>query len=344
MLLPPPADRLRGRRRSAGERVGDVGESGGRRRRAACWWSNGPRGRGADSAGRRDLRGDRRRGQADHGRAAGGVAGLNEKSADDSRRARTRLNMKFDIVTIFPRMIEAGLAEGVVEPGSRARVAGRADSRPARLHDRPAPQRGRCAVWRRTGDGDEARAAGAGGRARFARRAGRRTRWCLLVAAGPAVHAGEAERLGRLGHVVLLCGRYEGMDERVRELVATEETVDRRLRAERRRAGGARRRRCGEPAGAGCGRRRAVGRARIRSRADCSTIRTTRGRQRFAGRRVPDVLLSGHHADVRRWRRKAALARTLERRPELIATACSTKKSGRCSTRLRRNGPNDEEH
>ena len=38
----------------------------------------------------------------------------------------------------------------------------------------------------------------------------------------------------------------------------------------------------------------------------------------FAGMKVPDVLLSGHHADVRRWRRKTALARTLERRPELI--------------------------
>ena len=41
----------------------------------------------------------------------------------------------------------------------------------------------------------------------------------------------------------------------------------------------------------------------------------------IAGHRVPDVLLSGHHADVRRWRRKAALVRTLDRRPDLIATA-----------------------
>jgi len=40
-----------------------------------------------------------------------------------------------------------------------------------------------------------------------------------------------------------------------------------------------------------------------------------------AGRRVPDVLLSGHHAEVRRWRRKAALARTLARRPELLEQA-----------------------
>ena len=41
----------------------------------------------------------------------------------------------------------------------------------------------------------------------------------------------------------------------------------------------------------------------------------------FSGRRVPDVLLSGHHGDVRRWRRKTALARTLERRPELLDDA-----------------------
>jgi len=41
----------------------------------------------------------------------------------------------------------------------------------------------------------------------------------------------------------------------------------------------------------------------------------------YAGQRVPDVLLSGHHADVRRWRKKAALTRTLERRPDLIDIA-----------------------
>jgi tRNA (guanine37-N1)-methyltransferase len=37
--------------------------------------------------------------------------------------------------------------------------------------------------------------------------------------------------------------------------------------------------------------------------------------------KVPDVLLSGHHADVKRWRRKTALARTLARRPDLIESA-----------------------
>jgi tRNA (guanine37-N1)-methyltransferase len=41
----------------------------------------------------------------------------------------------------------------------------------------------------------------------------------------------------------------------------------------------------------------------------------------FAGRKVPEVLLSGHHAEVRRWRKRVALRRTLERRPDLLATA-----------------------
>jgi tRNA (guanine37-N1)-methyltransferase len=36
---------------------------------------------------------------------------------------------------------------------------------------------------------------------------------------------------------------------------------------------------------------------------------------------VPDVLLSGNHADIRRWRKRAAVTRTLERRPELLAGA-----------------------
>jgi tRNA (guanine37-N1)-methyltransferase len=36
---------------------------------------------------------------------------------------------------------------------------------------------------------------------------------------------------------------------------------------------------------------------------------------------VPDVLLSGNHADIRRWRKRAAVTRTLERRPDLLAGA-----------------------
>jgi tRNA (guanine37-N1)-methyltransferase len=41
----------------------------------------------------------------------------------------------------------------------------------------------------------------------------------------------------------------------------------------------------------------------------------------FEGERVPEVLLSGHHANIERWRRQQALWRTLDRRPELLETA-----------------------
>ncbi len=41
--------------------------------------------------------------------------------------------------------------------------------------------------------------------------------------------------------------------------------------------------------------------------------------EEHAGRRVPDILLSGHHEEIRRWRLQQALGRTWQRRPELLA-------------------------
>ena len=43
--------------------------------------------------------------------------------------------------------------------------------------------------------------------------------------------------------------------------------------------------------------------------------------EEFAGQRVPDVLLSGHHAEIEKWRRKEALRKTLFQRPALLAKA-----------------------
>ena len=142
----------------------------------------------------------------------------------------------------------------------------------------------------------------------------------LLTPQGRPFTQSEAERLGRLGHVVLLCGRYEGMDERVHELAATEElsigdyvlsggevaalvVVD----AVSRLVPGV------------VGDEQSVAEDSF-SRGLLDYPHYTRPAE-VAGHRVPDVLLSGHHAEVRRWRRKAALARTLERRPELLERA-----------------------
>ncbi|HOP80624.1 MAG TPA: hypothetical protein PLZ21_08690, partial [Armatimonadota bacterium] len=41
----------------------------------------------------------------------------------------------------------------------------------------------------------------------------------------------------------------------------------------------------------------------------------------FRGWRVPEVLISGHHAKIAEWRRKMSLKRTLERRPDLLERA-----------------------
>jgi tRNA (guanine37-N1)-methyltransferase len=43
----------------------------------------------------------------------------------------------------------------------------------------------------------------------------------------------------------------------------------------------------------------------------------------FRGMSVPPLLLSGHHAEIEKWRRREALQRTLERRPELLTDAGS---------------------
>ena len=142
----------------------------------------------------------------------------------------------------------------------------------------------------------------------------------MLSPQGRTFTQAEAVRLVALRHVALLCGRYEGMDERVRDLVATEEISigDYVLSG-------------GElPALVVLD---AVSRLVPGVVGDEQSVvedsfsggvldypHYTRPAE-VAGRRVPDVLLSGHHADVRRWRRKAALARTLERRPELLANA-----------------------
>lgn len=64
----------------------------------------------------------------------------------------------------------------------------------------------------------------------------------------------------------------------------------------------------------------------------------TRPRE-FRGMRVPDVLLSGNHEEIRRWRRKATLKRTLARRPELLEKIKLTEEDRKLLAEI-----NEEEH
>jgi tRNA (guanine37-N1)-methyltransferase len=227
--------------------------------------------------------------------------------------------MKFDIVTIFPRMIEAGLAEGVV---SRGIQRGLLD---VEVHDL------RAFTLDRHRTVDDVPYGGGPGMVMKAEpllKAAEHIRLTrgepgsvvLLSPQGRTFSQREASRLSSLAHVVLLCGRYEGIDERVRDLVATEElsigdyvlsggelaalvVVD----AVSRLVPGV------------VGDEQSVEQDSF-SRGLLDHPHYTRPAE-VGGLRVPDVLLSGHHEDVRRWRRKTALARTLARRPDLVEQA-----------------------
>jgi tRNA (guanine37-N1)-methyltransferase len=140
----------------------------------------------------------------------------------------------------------------------------------------------------------------------------------LLDPAGERLTDRLARELAAAPHLILVCGRYEGIDERVRALVDREVSIGDYVLTG------------GElPALVLID---AVGRLvpgvieadshESDSFADGLLEGPSYTRpERFRDAPVPPVLLSGHHAEVARWRRSEALRRTLARRPDLLDTA-----------------------
>lgn len=58
----------------------------------------------------------------------------------------------------------------------------------------------------------------------------------------------------------------------------------------------------------------------------------------FMGKKVPDVLLSGHHANVDKWRREQSVIRTFNKRPELLENAQLSKSEIELINKLKNNG------
>jgi tRNA (guanine37-N1)-methyltransferase len=143
------------------------------------------------------------------------------------------------------------------------------------------------------------------------------SRVVLLAPTGRRFDQALAHELAGAEHLVLVCGRYEGVDERVRLATGAEEISigDFVLTG-------------GEIAAL------VVLDAVIRLLPGVLNSDAWRDESHsldglleypqytrpveFRGLRVPDVLLSGHHAQVAAWRRRQALERTRERRPELL--------------------------
>ena len=145
-----------------------------------------------------------------------------------------------------------------------------------------------------------------------------RTRVVLLSAQGQVFSQALAQDISQASsHVVLLCGRYEGVDERVAAALATEEISigDYVLSG-------------GEPAAL------VVIDAVVRLLPGALGSETSALFESFSeglldhpqytrppdfrGMKVPEVLLSGNHAEIERWRKEAALAKTRRMRPDLL--------------------------
>jgi tRNA (guanine37-N1)-methyltransferase len=133
-----------------------------------------------------------------------------------------------------------------------------------------------------------------------------------------------AEELAGESHLIMVCGRYEGVDERIRQNLVTDEISvgDYVLTG-------------GElPAMviADAVARLVPGVLGDETSADSESFSSglleyaqyTRPAD-FRGHKVPEVLLSGNHAEIDKWRRASALERTLAKRPDLLETASLTK-------------------
>jgi tRNA (guanine37-N1)-methyltransferase len=144
-----------------------------------------------------------------------------------------------------------------------------------------------------------------------------------------------------LRHVVVLCGRYEGIDERVREALATDEIsigdyvlsggelpalvmLDAVARLVPGVVGDE------QSVAEDSFSRGLLDFPQYTRPAEIDWDRSANGDGRSAKAvaererkvlRVPEVLLSGNHAEIRRWRKRAAVTRTLERRPDLLEAA-----------------------
>jgi tRNA (guanine37-N1)-methyltransferase len=219
--------------------------------------------------------------------------------------------LEIDVVCLFPGMLEGPLSESI--PG-RTRDRGLAE---IRLHDLR-----EWGLGKHRSVDDAPYGGGAGMVLRPEPIAGALdalrgpdSTAILLDPGGEVFSQGRAADLAGRSHLILVCPRYEGIDERIRDLVDLELSIGDYVLTG------------GELAALVV--IDAVTRLLPGAIDDASTVEEsfsaglleyphyTRPAE-FRGRGVPDVLVSGNHEAVRRWRHAAAVERTRSRRPDLL--------------------------
>jgi tRNA (guanine37-N1)-methyltransferase len=229
--------------------------------------------------------------------------------------------LRFDVITIFPDFFRGAFDHGIIR---RAKIAGLIDVRAHDLREWTVDKH-RMVDDRPFGGGDGMvlkvepifaaveDLTGASERERYTEG----TRVILLSPQGRVFTQAVASELAEAAHVVLICGRYEGVDERVAESLVTDEISigDYVLSG-------------GEPAAV------VVVDAVIRLIPGALGSETSSVNESFSdglldyphytrppefrGMRVPEVLLTGHHAEIARWRAMQALKKTERNRPDLL--------------------------
>ncbi len=225
--------------------------------------------------------------------------------------------MRFDILTIFPEFFVSPLSQSIVK---RAQEKGIIAVRVINLRDF-ATDRHQVVDDRPFGGGPgmvmkiEPVAAAV----TAAREEDPQVRVILLSPQGRRFTQAVARKLSEAGHLLLICGHYEGVDDRVQACIDEEISLGDYVLTG------------GEiPALAVVD---AVTRLLPGVLGDAESVQEesfqeglleyphyTRPRV-FGGQEVPEILLSGDHGQIARWRRRQALRRTWERRPELLAEA-----------------------
>jgi tRNA (guanine37-N1)-methyltransferase len=226
--------------------------------------------------------------------------------------------MRFDIVTIFPAMIEQALAAGIV---------GRAIDRgtlSVAVHDLRAFTTDRHRVV-----DDVPYGGGPGmvlkpepiGRALAAIGGGDGAKPVVVLTSpqGTRFSQSVAARLAQAPRLVVVCGRYEGVDERIRRRVDEEISIGDYVLSGGELAALVIVDAVARLVPGVVGDEQSVAEDSF-SRGLLDFPHYTRPAE-WNGDKVPEVLLSGNHAAIRRWRKREALARTYARRPDLLAAA-----------------------
>jgi tRNA (guanine37-N1)-methyltransferase len=257
--------------------------------------------------------------------------------------------MRFDIVTIFPGFFASVFEHGIVRRALReglvtvetSDLRTYAHDRHRTVDDRPFGG-GEGMVLKPEPLAEALQALGI--RLKAERDAAAKTRVILLSAQGRVFTQAVARELAELERVVLLCGRYEGVDERINDLycdmelsigdyvlsggeLAAAVVVDAAMRLIPGVLGNAASsvyESFGAP-DAEIDAEIAVDMNRVpRSQHGAGRLldypHYTRPAE-FQGLRTPEVLLNGDHAEIRRWRREQQLRKTLMNRPDLLACA-----------------------